>query len=1394
MLSFLTSESDYKVNAKTALTFSSLFRYFFLVIYFARLSFQLYLSTQETRKLIMSGDVPMVENPLTGAKVPSRDMERRATEVLDSKFSFKITEVKDELEKRHGPGGKKVDTMVLNHLREIDNDGNGTITLWEVITLLEKLERSKMEFNIQDVRGAIMNKYQDGSRNISNRDKETISKLSKMDVDGDGTIELSEILNIEEKFEVATADKKKLQYAFAAVLVLFFAFVGITLGLNVAANELSKETKMSGNSMRTKNGKQMVATENPRAYSTLLDLPKLPPKALNSLNELSFVTKDGVSHSYKVDGTRSNAKHPNAIYIEFGLQGKLHIYNTSADFTHTTLAGKETITPVIVTDTTARRRALFANHFAADPNHEIMTRCSVAKGFCFHTYDEIVQLNTPLTGERRLSDEEDTITYAEIGADMSILDYADPAIAQAGSFLAAMFGPGMIDGVSDTVTMKFLMKERCENYPQLADRCKTTPAMDTDSGASPDIVEKFSPFHGLSPSDSKWVFADEIEYSKDKYSTRLRVRYAHDVLRDYRTHVILQDISNPSRIVTYDEIIIQNEDMKLETKITNYDDQNVEGNDPTISGDSAVDGQKFQDGGSFRRRLQHQVASDIFHAHVRTKIAGFPTLTFHDALVGVTVIPGVEGKPHSLPDHVARRLAEDGEEILVVDTQTTVENVAGSLYIGDNYTDAEAMGLVDNGTMFEEDFNAEITQLPAPMNVSSETPDLEEPTCTFEEVDLVLELGTIIWPTKSEVVEIAQFKETPVDFRSQMLEMEQTDTWYVNASSGENVTTLATTTNGRRRLLEEESDRDLSNGIRILKDSLSRLVDHIDIMQESRIADAEGVEDDSDFVHFVRGRGRRLRRRRRRRRRKRSRRARRRNRAGGKKAAKAIETPAKAAAAQASNGLSDPPTYSGYTPKLGEKFKVDEANAAFRSSFAVAGSPLPTPTAFTQGTWAKYTPRTGCKEMKKEVVRTNEHIDVFVGTVVPAISSAITTIQSSLADLVDLRTALGLVQSVQKALQTVMPALSKIPYAGPVLKVVGKAMKKLVDKVVKPVKEKIEKLEAKIAKAKVNPRLTTINTKALEISKYVEMVQDQLTESSHQLILADSLCPRAASKDTCDGIKSTLRKPNDRLDVAKVAFKQFGVFAKSFDKTMAKVSGFTTAKVWKKTKPVLEAMDEVVSKLEKFMKKKFKVCIPLFCTKCCRERCWNYDYPCGTKTCKKKVLGKKVKYPCGVKTCSARTCVDEPWTYSCDKCTSTSVKKILNKLSDGPLFELMEKGAKALGIELPTPKLPGVPSVKELNYIMDSIDGELDGMDVVVAEAEDNTGVQCAQNCVDNALESCRLSGIKTGCGMKGVPACQADCAKISLKDELFQASKLILNQITAAALSTQCVGQSSRL
>ena len=58
-----------------------------------------------------------------------------------------------------------------------------------------------MEFSINDVRDVIMKKYRDGTKSISTRDRETMSKLEKMDIDGDGTIALTEILNIEEKFD-----------------------------------------------------------------------------------------------------------------------------------------------------------------------------------------------------------------------------------------------------------------------------------------------------------------------------------------------------------------------------------------------------------------------------------------------------------------------------------------------------------------------------------------------------------------------------------------------------------------------------------------------------------------------------------------------------------------------------------------------------------------------------------------------------------------------------------------------------------------------------------------------------------------------------------------------------------------------------------------------------------------------------------------------------------------------------------------------------------------------------------------------------------------------------------------------------------------------------------------
>lgn len=66
------------------------------------------------------------------------------------------------------------------------------------------------------------------------------------------------------------------------------------------------------------------------------------------------------------------------------------------------------------------------------------------------------------------------------------------------------------------------------------------------------------PFYGLGASDGKWYFDDEIYYSKDINTVQLRVRYAHDPLKDRRVHVVLVDRNDPTHIVSYDEVLIDN--------------------------------------------------------------------------------------------------------------------------------------------------------------------------------------------------------------------------------------------------------------------------------------------------------------------------------------------------------------------------------------------------------------------------------------------------------------------------------------------------------------------------------------------------------------------------------------------------------------------------------------------------------------------------------------------------------------------------------------------------------------------------------------------------------------------------------------------------------------------
>ena len=64
----------------------------------------------------------------------------------------------------------------------------------------------------------------------------------------------------------------------------------------------------------------------------------------------------------------------------------------------TSFNGKVTIIPVVTTpNANARRRALIERHLESDVDHEIKRRCNTKKKFCYHTFDEIVAINKPIT-------------------------------------------------------------------------------------------------------------------------------------------------------------------------------------------------------------------------------------------------------------------------------------------------------------------------------------------------------------------------------------------------------------------------------------------------------------------------------------------------------------------------------------------------------------------------------------------------------------------------------------------------------------------------------------------------------------------------------------------------------------------------------------------------------------------------------------------------------------------------------------------------------------------------------------------------------------------------------------------------------------------------------------
>eukprot|EP00942_MAST-04A_sp_MAST-4A-sp1_P012337 g12337.t1 len=178
----------------------------------------------------------------------TKEGRRRRASTLGTDIQLSIKDVVENVALRYGgdtTAFNATERKFLKKLEHMDEDGDGTITLTEIINSQVKLEHSTMVFNLDDVEKVIMEKYGDQKENISSEDQNLIFTLRSLDKDGDGEITLSEILAIQSRLQNAESDKRNLIRIVGGMAVLFFIFLIGTFLMTFAANEATKEVRVS---------------------------------------------------------------------------------------------------------------------------------------------------------------------------------------------------------------------------------------------------------------------------------------------------------------------------------------------------------------------------------------------------------------------------------------------------------------------------------------------------------------------------------------------------------------------------------------------------------------------------------------------------------------------------------------------------------------------------------------------------------------------------------------------------------------------------------------------------------------------------------------------------------------------------------------------------------------------------------------------------------------------------------------------------------------------------------------------------------------------------------------------------------------------------------------------
>ena len=99
-----------------------------------------------------------------------------------------------------------------------------------------------------------------------------------------------------------------------------------------------------------------------------------------------------------------------------------------------------------------------------------------------------------------------------------------------------------------------------------------------------------------------------------------------------------------------------------------------------------------------------------------------------------------------------------------------------------------------------------------------------------------------------------------------------------------------------------------------------------------------------------------------------------------------------------------------------------------------------------------------------------------------------------------------------------------------------------------------------------------------------------------------------------------------------------------------------------------------------------------------KEECVGTSYPCGTKRCSRKVLGRRIYWPCGVEMCGQVVCTVVPVPTTVKAWIEYSVEDIIEgtvALAEGGIMNVLnnaiEKQVESMGIVPPNPFLPMLP-------------------------------------------------------------------------------------------------------